>query len=130
MPFRLAAAVGAVLYWAFSALSQAPVPVFRANSSLQSIAVEVTDKRDDGVRGLTRSDFTLLENGHPQNIAFFGTEDQPISLTILLDSSGSMKSSQKLKRAQELLRPLIRGNVPGDEISLVPFTNQMAHFCN
>ena len=124
-PFAL---IGSFFYWPLLARSQGPVPIFRANSYLQSIAVEVTDKRGDGVRGLTPADFTLLENGHPQKIAFFGTEEQPISLTILLDSSGSMKSTQKLKRAQELLRPLLRGNVRWDEISLVPFTNQIGPF--
>lgn len=85
--------------------------------------MEVVDKQGDGVGGLTAADFTLLEDGHPQKIAFFGAQDQPISLTILLDSSGSMKSSQKLMRSQELLRPLIRGNLREDEISLVPFTS-------
>ncbi len=64
----------------------------------------------------------------PQKIAFFGAQDQPISLTILLDSSGSMKSSQKLMRSQELLRPLIRGNLREDGIPLVPFTSQVGSF--
>jgi hypothetical protein len=86
MQLRPAAALAASFYFALWARSQAPVPVFRASSYLQSVAVEVTDKQGNGVRGLARSDFNLFEDGHPQKIAFFGTEDQPISLTILLDS--------------------------------------------
>jgi len=82
----------------------------------------------NSVLGLTTSDFTLLEDGRPQKIAFFGEEDQPISLAILLDSSRSMKSSRKLERALALLSPLIRGNQPDDEIFLVPFTDQIGPF--
>jgi hypothetical protein len=85
-PFAL---IGSFFYWPLLARSQGPVPIFRANSYLQSIAVEVTDKRGDGVRGLTPADFTLLENGHPQKIAFFGTEEQPISLTICSTPAGA-----------------------------------------
>jgi hypothetical protein len=123
MPLRSATVAVTFFCCALWAQAQGPVIIFRANSYLQPIAVEVVDKQGDGVGGLTAADFTLLEDGHPQKIAFFGAQDQPISLTILLDSSGSMKSSQKLMRSQELLRPLIRGNLREDEISLVPFTS-------
>ena len=74
-------------------------PLFKAASNLQTLAVQVTDKHDGNtVHGLTASDFTVLEDKRPQKIAFFGTEDQPISLAILLDSSASMESSKKPDR--------------------------------
>jgi Ca-activated chloride channel homolog len=117
-----------LLAGALLALGQNPVPVFKADTNLQSIAVQVTDRRGNGVRGLTASDFTVLEDGQPQRIAFFGAEDQPVSLVILLDSSGSMESTRKLERARELLGPLIRGNHPEDEIFLVPFTDRVGPF--
>jgi Ca-activated chloride channel family protein len=119
-----------ILGGALLALSQSPVPVFKADTNLQSVAVQVTDRRGNGVRGLTASDFTVLEDGQPQKIAFFGAEDQPISLAILLDSSSSMESSRKLERAREFLGPLIRGNVPEDEIFLVPFTDRVGPFAS
>ena len=92
---------GLLVASALLAHAQSPV-VFKADSNLQSLAVRVTDRRGHGVRGLTASDFTVLEDGRPQKIAFFGAEDQPISLAILLDSSGSMESSRKLERARAL----------------------------
>ena len=107
---------------------QSSAPVFTANTNLQSIVVQVTDKRGNGIQGLDVSEFTLLEDGKRQKIAFFGTEKQPISLAILLDASASMKSSRKLERAQALLGPLIRGNQRDDQIFLVPFTAQIGSF--
>jgi Ca-activated chloride channel homolog len=108
--------------------AQSPVPIFRANSNLQSIAVQVTDKHGDYVKGLAASDFTLLEDGHPQKIAFFESEDQPMSLAILVDASSTMDFGGKMDRARTFLVPLIRGNSPQDEIFLMPFTDQVGTF--
>lgn len=110
------------------ALAQSPTPLFRADVNLQSIAVQVTDKEGRDVRGLAAADFTILEDGHPQQIAFFGADDQPISLVILLDSSSSMESSRKLAGALTLLGPLLRGNRPEDEVFLAPFTDRVGAF--
>src|ERR1700690_267181 len=87
------------------ALAQSESGVFVANTDLQSIAVRVADKQGRDVHGLAASDFIILEDGVPQKIAFFGAENQPISLAILLDTSFSMKASQKLDRARRLLGP-------------------------
>ena len=48
-----------------------------------------------------------------------------MSLTILIDSSTSMGSGGKLDRARPVFGPLIRGNHPEDEVSLMPFTDQV-----
>lgn len=109
-------------------VAQSPTPVFKADANLQSIAVQVTDKQGRDVRGLLAADFTILEDGHPQKIAFFGAENQPISLVVLLDSSSSMEYSEKLARARALLSPLLHGNLPADEIILAPFTDRVGTF--
>jgi Ca-activated chloride channel family protein len=103
-------------------------PIFRADATLQSIAVQVTDKQGNSIQGLSAADFTLLEDGKPQKISFFGAENQPVSLAVLIDSSASMNSAGKLERARELLGPLIRGNRPDDEIFLMPFTERVEAF--
>jgi len=108
--------------------AQSPIAVFKADAHLQSVAVRVTDKRGQGVRGLTASDFTLLEDGHPQKIAFFGTEEEPVSLAILLDCSDSMNEGTKLERVRKLLEPLIRNGRSQDEIVLIPFTDRIGAF--
>ena len=107
------------------ALAQSEVPVFKVETNLQSIAVRVTDRQGNDVHGLSAEDFTLLENGRSQKIAFFGVDYEPLSLTILIDSSSSMESGGKLDRARTVFGPLIRGNHPEDEVSLLPFTDQV-----
>jgi Ca-activated chloride channel homolog len=106
----------------------AQTPVFRSTTNLQSIAVQVVDKKGNFVPGLTVNDFTLLEDGRPQKIAFFGTHQQPVSLTILLDSSRSMDFGRKFERARELLAPLMAGHHPDDQIFFAPFTARIEAF--
>jgi VWFA-related protein len=101
---------------------------FHAEANLQSIAAQVTDSRSNPLTGLRAGDFTLLEDGRPQTIAFFGAERQPVSLAILLDSSRSMIAGGKFQRARELLAPLLRADRASDEIFLVPFTDQVEEF--
>ena len=121
--------LGALFLWSASlAAAQSAVPVFKADANLQSIAVQVTDRQGRDVRGLSAADFTILEDGRPQKIAFFGAENQPISLAVLLDSSSSMESGEKLAGARTLLSPLLHGNLPGDEIFLAPFTDRVGTF--
>jgi len=108
-------------------LAQSP-PVFVSTTNLQSIAVRVVDKQGRNVHGLAASAFTLLEDGRPQQIAFFGAEDQPVSLALLLDSSWSMRFSHKLERARKLLAPLLSGSLPGNEIYFTPFTDRIGAF--
>jgi len=106
----------------------AQTPVFRSTTSLQSIAVQVVDGKGNFVPGLTAADFTLLEDGHPQKIAFFGADQQPVSLALLLDSSRSMDFGRKFDRARELLAPLIAGHQSNDQIFFAPFTDRIAGF--
>lgn len=117
--------VAEVCLLACSLTALAQTPVFRSDTTLQSVAVQVTDKQGNAVKGLTAADFTLLEDGRPQKIAFFGAEKQPTSVAVLIDSSTSMSYGGKLDRAGALLGPLLRGNHPDDEIFLVPFTNRL-----
>jgi VWFA-related protein len=120
--------IGVFLACAAPGLAQAQGAVFHGDANLQSIGVQVTDRGNRDMRGLTASDFTILEDSRPQKIAFFGTEEDPITVAILLDTSPSMESGQKLARARALLAPLIRGNLPEDEIFLVPFTDRIGTF--
>ena len=50
----------------------------------------VIDGQGRPVDNLTRDDFHIFEDGVPQQIASFRHEDLPVSIGILIDSSGSM----------------------------------------
>ncbi|MGD1069811.1 MAG: VWA domain-containing protein [Bryobacteraceae bacterium] len=108
--------------------AQTSEPVFRNTTTLQSIPVRVLDKNGSDVSGLAAQDFTLLDNGKPQQIAFFATGRVPVSLAVLLDTSRSMDFGGKLQRAQQLLAPLLHANHPDDEIFFLPFTDRIEAF--
>jgi len=55
--------------------------------------VTVTDRSDRLVGDLDRSNFRIFEDGAPQTIQEFTLEDRPITMAIVLDSSGSMRDA-------------------------------------
>jgi VWFA-related protein len=55
--------------------------------------VTVSDKTDSPVGELSKDNFTVLEDGVPQTIRDAMLEDRPITMAIVLDSSGSMRDA-------------------------------------
>ena len=55
--------------------------------------VTVTDKSGELVGDLTKENFSVFEDGAPQTIRDFLLEDRPITMAIVLDSSGSMRDA-------------------------------------
>lgn len=90
-----------------------------------SIAVTVQNKSGKYITNLTEKDFTIHENGRQQKITYFNHDfDAPISLTILLDVSGSMALQEKIKDCKEALRYLLNYLLkPQDEVSLLIFAD-------
>jgi VWFA-related protein len=71
---------------------QGKVPVFRKNVNVVNVLVTVKDKHGALIPNLTKDHFELLEDGKPQTIKYFSTEnDVPITLGLLIDSSKSME---------------------------------------
>ena len=50
-------------------------PTFRSRIEIVQLDVSVFDKQRQPVRGLTETDFTILEDGKPQKIVGFSTFD-------------------------------------------------------
>lgn len=97
--------------------------VFHADVNLISVNVRVTDPTHREVRGLGISDFTLLEDGHPQKIALFVPEEQPFTLGILLDTSSSM-GGEKIERAKAALKTLIASGSGSNEVFYMEFSGK------
>jgi VWFA-related protein len=71
---------------------QGKVPVFRKNVTVVNVLFTVKDKHGALIPNLTKDHFELLEEGKPQTIKYFSTEnDLPITLGLLIDSSKSME---------------------------------------
>jgi len=86
-------------------------PTFKATTQIVSVPATVLDAQGRLVPNLEQDEFTILDNGKPQQITFFQNETQPFTVVVMLDYSASMTSSLDLLRAaaeQFLLRMLPR----------------------
>jgi len=67
-------------------------PTFRQNVRLVNVFFNVKDKHGALIPALTQEHFDILEEGKPQTIKnFSAVSNQPLTLGILIDSSGSMQ---------------------------------------
>ena len=97
-------------------------PVIRAGVDLVVVPVTVADRHGKTVTGLERTAFTVFDRDQPQQIASFSTEDVPCSIGIVLDTSGSMKSTAKYARRS--IRVFLDTLHPDDEISLLTVSDR------
>jgi Ca-activated chloride channel family protein len=98
---------------------------YNLSVSAISIAVTVQDKKGRYINDLTEKDFTVYENDKKQTITYFKHDfAAPVSLTVLLDVSGSMSLQDKLKESKEALQRLVTDLLgPQDEVSLLIFAD-------
>jgi Ca-activated chloride channel homolog len=81
---------------------QPPAPTFKSGTQVVSLFVTVADAQKRLVPGLTQEDFEVYDNDKPQPIVYFDNSVQPISVVVMLDTSGSMTMTiDLLKRAAE-----------------------------
>ena len=95
----------------------------KVNVNLVLVPVTVTDPMDRIVTGLGREDFEILEGKAPQEIKQFSRQDAPISVGVILDTSGSMKT--KIERAREAVTAFLRTGNPEDEFFLIAFADRL-----
>jgi VWFA-related protein len=86
----------------------------------------VSDDRGRFVSGLVKDDFTIYDNGAPQTITHFNSDRVPVSLGILLDTSGSMTDDKMTAARAAIDRFVVDLLGPEDELFFVEF-NDRAH---
>jgi VWFA-related protein len=98
------------------------LPVFRSEVEVVNLNVSVSDPRHHYVTGLAEGDFTVLEDGVPQQLCHFNYEDVPVSIAILLDGSHSMEP--QLSSVKSAAIRLLRTLRPQDEARVVHFNHR------
>ncbi|MFN8065440.1 MAG: VWA domain-containing protein [Vicinamibacterales bacterium] len=81
---------------------QPELPRFRSGVDLVDVTATVSDAAGRFVPGLRQEDFSIFENGIQQEISYFSAERVPVSLGIILDTSGSM-AGEKINDARAAL---------------------------
>jgi VWFA-related protein len=96
--------------------------VLRADAYEVRLNASVIDSSGRAVDSLPETAFQVFEDGVPQTIRSFRHEDLPVSLGILIDSSGSMYDKRPAVDAASL--DLVKLSNPEDEAFLVDFSSE------
>jgi len=102
----------------------APTTVFRADVRLVRILATVKDQDSAPVGSLEKNNFEVRDNGVPQQIAVFEREtEQPLSIAILIDNSGSTAIDLKYETdsVTRFVRAVTRSGNPQDAVALYSF---------
>ncbi len=100
--------------------------VIRVDTNLTNILFTAADKQKRFVTNLKRDDIRVLEDGVPQEIfTFQPNADLPLSLAILIDTSGSEERTlpEEKAAARSFLETVVRANK--DEAAIVSFTGEV-----
>jgi len=96
---------------------------FKSGVELINVTATVTDRNERFVPGLHQEDFTIYEDNVKQEISHFSNERVPVSLGIVLDTSGSM-AGEKLDNALSAIDRFLGSLLdPTDEIFVYRFSN-------
>ena len=98
-------------------------PPFR--SGIKTVAVYATVSENNGrlVPDLGRDDFEIREDGKVRPLTLFASENQPITIVVMLDKSGSMRASYGLVRAGA--EAFVRRLTAGDKARIGTFSTKI-----
>ena len=96
---------------------------FKTGVSDVRVDVQVTDG-NQLIKDLTKDDFAITDEGQPQPVVAFSHGDEPVTLILLLDISGSMQKyideiAMEARQSLEHLRP-------GDRVAIMIFASRTA----
>ena len=100
----------------------ARVRPLKVDVDLVLVPVTITDPLNRLVTGLEKENFQLFDGNNPQEIRSFSSEDAPVSLGVIFDSSGSMSS--KMDRAKDAVVEFFKTANPQDEFFMITFSDE------
>jgi Ca-activated chloride channel family protein len=109
--------------FAFRAFAQGSGDVtYSTNTRLVVLPVTVLDKNGHLVTDLTQGQFQVFDNNQPEALKVFKREDVPVSMGIIIDSSGSMRD--KRVKVQSAAITLVKDSNKEDEVFIVNFNDE------
>jgi VWFA-related protein len=99
-----------------------PRSIIRSDVNVVLVPVTVTDPMNRFVTGLDQDAFEVYEDKIRQKIVSFGSEDAPLSVGIVFDTSASM--GNKLERSRLSVAEFFKTANPEDEAFLVEFNDR------
>jgi len=96
-----------------------PSANLRVDTNLVLVPVTVNDELNHPITGLEKENFQIYDENRPQTITSFSTEDEPIALGFVFDTSGSMRNA--LAGGRRAAAEFLKLANPEDEFFLVEF---------
>jgi Ca-activated chloride channel family protein len=97
--------------------------IISTDVELVILDVGVKDAQGGYVSGLTAEDFRIYEDKKPQQIKYFSRSDIPVTIGLVIDNSGSMRSKRPGVITAALA--LVGASNPRDEIFVVNFNDRV-----
>ena len=98
-------------------------PVFRSSTRIVPVVATVFDAQGRLVPGLEQDEFTILDNGMPQEIVFFQNDVQPFTVVVMMDYSASMTAN--LDRLQAAAEQFLLRMLPEDKGQVGSFSDKI-----
>lgn len=96
--------------------------VVRVDTGLVTIPVTVLDRDGRFITGLQKGNFQIFESGVEQEMAFFDRAEQPVTVLLLLDASGSMNDHlTELARSAAIFISQLKEN---DQIVIAKYSDE------
>jgi VWFA-related protein len=99
-----------------------PPANLRIDASVVLVPAHVTNAFGAPITDLAKENFRILEDGVEQPITYFATEETPVSVGFLFDSSASMRN--KMRQSSEAAAAFFKTANKGDEFFLVEFNER------
>lgn len=96
----------------------------KVDVNLVSVTVTVTDARNRYVQGLQKEHFRVWEDRVEQKIIYFSTEDAPITLGVVLDTSASMGYNKQMETTRVNALSCASGGLREDEYFVIEFNDK------
>lgn len=93
--------------------------VLTVETNLVTIPVSVFDRNGRYLPGLQQADFKIFEDGKEQQIAYFGTSEQPVTVILVLDTSPS--TELKIEEIQDAAISFVNQLKPNDKVMVIEF---------
>lgn len=108
---------------ALAALAARQQPTFKSGAETVAVYTTVTDSAGRLVPDLTKDDFEIYDNGKRQATTLFESGQQPITVVMMLDRSGSMQGNFNLVRAAA--EQFVTDLQPGDKARIGSFADRI-----
>ena len=97
--------------------------IVRVSTTLVTIPISVMDRDGKYIPNLRKEDFRLWDDGVEQQVAYFASTEQPFTVVLMIDTSGS--THFKLEEIQDAAIAFVNQLQPNDRVIVMSFDDKI-----